>query len=274
MTAINTTETAVSNIQRQLRDLKANTEKTGRIVAFIGIELAKIVGAWEPSERTFKNASAELRRIASTVVAQDENRKPVNSEVQSLMGHATDATKLAVLLNSDAAGFVAGYARTDGQKELVTQEQFDGMPERHQANFAPEVFCDFSKTFPKEKNGKNAPKPRAAGYFELATTEKIRDAHKRHFLNADLNAEGTGFLSTERASNNEDIASHADFAKTVARVVAYLKTDAAKSADDEQFEVFKMLASESEKAVKSAIQAGFAADALEAQAKGKKSKAA
>ena len=50
-----------------------------------------------------------------------------------------------------------------------------------------------------------------------------------------------------RASDSETIDSHDAFTKAVAKVVAYLKTDAAKAADDKQFEVFKMLADEAEK---------------------------
>ena len=196
-------KTATANIQAHLRDLRDTTRKQGRIVAALGVELSKLISTWDASARSYDAARAALEDIVKGIVAKHEDGTPDKDETRALMGSAANAVKIAVLLCTDGSGFVAGYARKDGQQELVTQEELDNMPKQHHANFAPEVFCDFSQTIPKEKNGKNAPKPRASGYLEVATLDKVEAGHKRHVLKKALNAEKTGFATDPKLDKTQ-----------------------------------------------------------------------
>ena len=196
-------KTATANIQAHLRDLRDTTRKQGRIVAALGVELSKLISTWDASARSYDAARAALEDIVKGIVAKHEDGTPDKDETRALMGSAANAVKIAVLLCTDGSGFVAGYARKDGQQELVTQEELDNMPKQHHANFAPEVFCDFSQTIPKEKNGKNAPKPRASGYLEVATLDKVEAGHKRHVLKKALNAEKIGFATDPKLDKTQ-----------------------------------------------------------------------
>ena len=228
-------ETATANIQAHLRDLRDTTRKQGRIVAALGVELSKLISTWDASARSYDAARAALEDIVKGIVAKHEDGTPDKDETRALMGSAANAVKIAVLLCVESSGFVAGYARKDGQQELVTQEQLDAMPKQHRANFAPEVFCDFSKTIPKEKNGKNAPKPRSAGYLEVATLDKVEAGHKRHVLKKALNADQTGFVSDTKTDKTQPALDAGSSNKQVWQVLDnvqnWLATDSLQSFD-------------------------------------------
>lgn len=228
-------ETATANIQAHLRDLRDTSRKQGRIVAALGVELSKLISTWDASARSYDAARAALEDIVKGIVAKHEDGTPDKDETRSLMGSAANAVKIAVLLCVEDSGFVAGYARKDGQQELVTQEDLDAMPKQHQSNFAPEVFCDFSQTIPKEKNGKNAPKPRTAGYLEVATLDKVDAGHKRHVLKKALNAEETGFVSDTKTDKTQPALDAKSSNKQVWQVLDnvqnWLATDSLQSFD-------------------------------------------
>ena len=196
-------KTATANIQAHLRDLRDTARKQGRIVAALGVELSKLISTWDASARSYDAARAALEDIVKGIVAKHEDGTPDKDETRALMGSAANAVKIAVLLCTDGSGFVAGYARKDGQQTRVTQEELDAMPKQHRSNFAPEVFCDFSQTIPAEKNGKNDPKPRTVGYFEVATLDKVDAGHKRHILKKALNADETGFVTDPKTDKTQ-----------------------------------------------------------------------
>lgn len=227
--------TATANIQTALRTLRDTETKKTRLVASLGIELAKIVNTWDASARTHDTARNQLEEIVKTIVAKDENGVADKDEVRSLMGSASDAVKMAVLICLESSGFVAGYARKDGQKTMVTQEDFEKMPANHQANFAPEVFCDFSKTLPREPNGKNEPKPRTAGYMEVATVKMVDAGHKRHILKKALNSEKTGFATDPKNNQTQpalgDKSSNKDVWQVIDNFKNWLASDSLQSLD-------------------------------------------
>ena len=228
-------ETATANIQAHLRDLRDTTRKQGRIVAALGVELSKLISTWEASARSYDAARAALEDIVKGIVAKHEDGTPDKDETRALMGSAANAVKIAVLLCVEGSGFVAGYARKDGQQTRVTQEELDAMPKQHRSNFAPEVFCDFSKTIPAEKNGKNAPKPRQSGYFEVATLDKVEAGHKRHVLKKALNSDQTGFVSDTKTDKTQPALDAGSSNKQVWQVLDnvknWLATDSLQSFD-------------------------------------------
>ena len=263
MTDIATIEaTATANIQTALRTLRENNEKRGRIVATLGVELSKLIGTWEASARTYDAARAALETIGKSIVAQDVDGAADKDELRSLMGSASDAVKIAVLLCKEGSGFVAGYARLDGQKTLVTQEQLDAMPENHRSNFAPEVFCDYSKTLPNEPNGKNAPKPRTADYMEIATVKMVEAGHKRHILQKALNAEKTGFATDPKNDHKQPQLKADSSNKEVWQVIDnfknWLATDSLQSLEEKEEE------SKLKKEARTLSRLNALADAIEA----------
>lgn len=263
-------ETAAKGVADMVNRQRQNEAEATRIMSGLAINLADLVAinrnAKEGAEAvafSFEGCKATLRGICEELAPKDYTNggEPDKATVNKMLSSANDAVKICImLLTAEKTGFVAGFRHADN-KDYVAAADYAAMNEKTKAMHSPEIFWNRSKTFPNIKeDGTKLP---SRTEYVMPKKQEMRDAYSVQYGDGVLNGEGTALAVKTRQSDSDTIASHEDFTKAVAKVVAYLKTDAAKAADDKQFEVFKRLADEAEKAVKSAIQANIEADTLE-----------
>ena len=263
-------ETATKGVADMVKRQRQNEAEATRIMSGLAINLADLVAinrnAKEGAEAvafSFEGCKATLRDICETLAPKDMTNggEPDKATVNKMLSSANDAVKICImLLTAEKTDFVAGFRHADN-KDYVSAADYAAMNEKTKATHSPEIFWNRSKTFPKIKEDGATLSSRPD--FVMPKKQEMRDAYSVHYGEGVVNSDGTGLAVKPRQSDSDTIANHDDFTKAVAKVVAYLKTDAAKAADDKQFEVFKRLADEAEKAVNSAIQANIEADTLE-----------
>ena len=263
-------ETAAKGVADMVNRQRQNEAEATRIMSGLAINLADLVAinrnAKEGAEAvafSFEGCKATLRGICEELAPKDYTNggEPDKATVNKMLSSANDAVKICImLLTAEKTGFVAGFRHADN-KDYVSAADYAAMDAKTKATHSPEIFWNRSKTFPKIKEDGATLNSRPD--FVMPKKQEMRDAYSVHYGEGKVNSDGTGLVVKPRQSDSDTIDSHDDFTKAVAKVVAYLKTDAAKAADDKQFEVFKRLADEAEKAVNSAIQANIEADTLE-----------
>ena len=230
VSTVKTTNEATNAIRASLKNLKATEQQKSRIVSTLAISLADLISLSAPELRSLEGCKGLLRDIVKGCVAKNEDGKPENSEVQRLMGSASDAIKLAMLVfNGEKTGFVAGYVRNDGA-DYVDAATYNGMTKEQKSRHSVEVFWNMSKTFPCFKMaGTAAPTPE--NMKTLPTVAEMGKAYKRHFENAPLNADQTGLEAPKRDNAEGVINSPTEARKTALALIHWLKDGNLMSAE-------------------------------------------
>lgn len=266
--------TAANNVADMVKRQRQNETEATRIMSGLAINLADLValnrsnkdGA-DAVQFSFEGCKSALRGICETLAPKDmtNDGEPDKATVNKMLSSANDAVKICImLLTGEKTGFVAGYRHADN-KNYVSATDYAAMDAKTRAMFSPEIFWNRAKTFPKIKEDGAELDSRSDKV--MPKKEEMRNAYALHYGEGQLSADQCGLFVKQRQKDSETIDSHSDFTKVVAKVVAYLKTDASLATDDDQFEVFKMLASEAEKAVNAKIKADTETETLEQLAK-------
>lgn len=267
VSTVKTTTEATNAIRESLKSLKATEQQKSRIVSTLAISLADLISLSAPEMRSLEGCKGLLKDIVKGCVAQDENGKPDNAEVQRLMGSAGDAVKLAMLVfNGDKTGFVAGYVRNDGA-EYVDAATYNGMTKEAKSRHSAEVFWNMSKTFPCMKMaGAPVPTPDAR---TMPTVAEMGKAYKRHFENVPLNADQTGLEAPKRDNAEGVINTPTEARKTALALIHWLKdgnllsaeqADKAKKADGATLKRLTELAQQIDLAIEENAKATRVAD--------------
>ena len=270
ISTVKTTNEATNAIRASLKNLKATEQQKSRIVSTLAISLADLISLSAPEMRSLEGCKGLLKDIVKGCVAQDENGKPDNGEVQRLMSSAGDAIKLAMLVfNGETTGFVAGYVRNDGA-EYVDAATYNGMTKDAKGRHSAEVFWNMSKTFPKMKMaGAAVPTPDAR---TMPTVAEMGKAYKRHFENVPLNSDQTGLEAPKRDSAEGVINSPTEARKTALALIHWLKdgnllvaeeADKAKKVDGATLKRLTELAQQIDLSVEENAKATRVADADE-----------
>jgi len=221
VSTVKTTNEATNAIRASLKSLKATEQQKSRIVSTLAISLADLISLSAPEMRSLEGCKGLLKDIVKGCVAKNEDGKPENSEVQRLMGSASDAVKLAMLVfNGEKTGFVAGYVRNDGA-DYVDAATYNGMTKEQKSRHSAEVFWNMSKTFPCMKMaGAPVPTPDAR---TMPTVAEMGKAYKRHFENVPLNSDQTGLEAPKRDNAEGVINSPTEARKTALALIHWLK---------------------------------------------------